>query len=89
MLTIGKLGAAAGVKVPTIRYYEQIGLLPDAERSTGNQRLYSRAVQDRLAFIRHARELGAFHWTQSAISWACPTAQTSPVPRSMPSPGRS
>jgi len=58
MLTIGKLGAAAGVKVPTIRYYEQIGLLPDAERSTGNQRLYSRAAQDRLAFIRHARELG-------------------------------
>ena len=58
MLTIGKLGAAAGVKVPTIRYYEQIGLLPDAERSTGNQRLYSRSTQDRLAFIRHARELG-------------------------------
>ena len=58
MLTIGKLGQAAGVKVPTIRYYEQIGLLPNAERSTGNQRLYSRAVQDRLAFIRHARELG-------------------------------
>lgn len=58
MLTIGKLGEAAGVKVPTIRYYEQIGLLPDAERSSGNQRLYSRASQDRLAFIRHARELG-------------------------------
>ena len=58
MLTIGKLGAAAGVKVPTIRYYEQIGLLPDAERSAGNQRLYARSTQDRLAFIRHARELG-------------------------------
>ncbi len=58
MLTIGKLGAATGVKVPTIRYYEQIGLLPDAERSSGNQRLYGRTVQDRLAFIRHARELG-------------------------------
>ena len=58
MLTIGKLGAAAGVKVPTIRYYEQIGLLPGAERSTGNQRLYTRAAQDRLAFIRHARDLG-------------------------------
>ena len=58
MLTIGKLGAASGVKVPTIRYYEQIGLLPDAERSAGNQRLYSHAVQDRLNFIRHARELG-------------------------------
>ncbi len=58
MLTIGKLGAASGVKIPTIRYYEQIGLLPNAERSTGNQRLYARSSQDRLAFIRHARELG-------------------------------
>lgn len=58
MLTIGKLGAAAGVKVPTIRYYEQIGLLPGAERSSGNQRLYPKAAQDRLTFIRHARDLG-------------------------------
>lgn len=58
MLTIGKLGAQAGVKVPTIRYYEQIGLLPEAERSAGNQRLYSRQALDRLAFIRHARDLG-------------------------------
>lgn len=58
MLSIGKLGEAAGVKVPTIRYYEQIGLLPEPERSSGNQRLYGRAAQDRLAFIRHARELG-------------------------------
>lgn len=58
MLTIGKLGEAAGVKVPTIRYYEQIGLLPEPERSAGNQRLYRRSALDRLAFIRHARELG-------------------------------
>ena len=58
MLTIGKLGSSAGVKVPTIRYYEQIGLLPEPDRSAGNQRLYSRAALDRLAFIRHARELG-------------------------------
>lgn len=58
MLTIGKLGALAGVKVPTIRYYEQIGLLAEAERSAGNQRLYTRAALERLAFIRHARELG-------------------------------
>ncbi|MFN4194200.1 MAG: MerR family DNA-binding protein, partial [Tabrizicola sp.] len=58
MLTIGKLGAAAGVKVQTIRYYAQIGLLLEAERSAGNQRLYSREALDRLAFIRHARDLG-------------------------------
>jgi DNA-binding transcriptional MerR regulator len=58
MLTIGKLGQAAGVKVPTIRYYEQIGLLPEPERSAGNQRLYGAKAQGRLAFIRHARDLG-------------------------------
>jgi DNA-binding transcriptional MerR regulator len=58
MLTIGKLGQAAGVKVPTIRYYEQVGLLPEPDRSAGNQRLYDRATLDRLTFVRHARELG-------------------------------
>lgn len=58
MLTIGKLGEAVGVKVPTIRYYEQIGLLPEPDRSAGNQRLYGQSALDRLAFIRHARELG-------------------------------
>ena len=58
MLTIGKLGEAAGVKVPAMRYYEQIGLLPEPDRSAGNQRLYGQSALDRLAFIRHARELG-------------------------------
>ena len=58
MLSIGKLSAATGVKVPTIRYYEEIGLLPEAERSAGNQRLYGVKEQERLAFIRHSRELG-------------------------------
>lgn len=58
MQPIGKLSKAAGVKVPTIRYYEQIGLLPEPGRSTGNQRLYDRAAMERLTFIRHARDLG-------------------------------
>lgn len=58
MLSIGRLGQAAGVKVPTIRYYEEIGLLPEAERSAGNQRLYGPKALERLRFIRHARELG-------------------------------
>lgn len=58
MLSIGKLGDAAGVKVPTIRYYEQVGLLPPPDRSAGNQRLYGRATLNRLRFIRHARDLG-------------------------------
>lgn len=58
MFTIGKLAARTGVKVQTIRYYEEIGLMPRAERSAGNQRLYTASHADRLGFIRHARELG-------------------------------
>jgi DNA-binding transcriptional MerR regulator len=46
------------VKVPTIRYYEEIGLMPAAERSSGNQRLYGPTARERLSFIRHARDLG-------------------------------
>ena len=58
MLSIGDLSRSSGVKVPTIRYYEQIGLLAADERSEGNQRRYSRAGLKRLTFIRHARDLG-------------------------------
>ena len=56
--TIGKLARATGCKVQTIRYYEQIGLLPQAVRSEGNQRLYGQSDIDRLTFIRHSRDLG-------------------------------
>ena len=56
--SIGQLAKAARCKVQTIRYYEQIGLLPEPERNAGNQRIYSQNSKDRLAFIRHSRELG-------------------------------
>lgn len=58
MMTIGRLSINAGVKVPTIRYYEDIGLMPEPERTEGNQRRYVRAHLERLNFIRHARDLG-------------------------------
>lgn len=58
MMTIGKLSKAAGVKVPTIRYYEDIGLMPEPERTEGNQRRYVGVHLQRLNFIRHARDLG-------------------------------
>lgn len=58
MLTIGDLSKTTGVKVPTIRYYEQMGLLSHPERSEGNQRRYSKPERERLSFIKHARELG-------------------------------
>lgn len=55
---IGTAARQAGCKVQTVRYYEEIGLLPPAVRSRGNQRLFSRKEVDRLRFIRHSRELG-------------------------------
>ncbi|WP_075998054.1 MerR family transcriptional regulator [Salaquimonas pukyongi] len=58
MLSIGELSLRAGVKVPTIRYYEQVGLIAAPERTEGNQRRYSKAELERLSFIRHARDLG-------------------------------
>ena len=58
MLSIGDLSKRTGVKVPTIRYYEQMGLIREAGRSEGNQRRYETADLERLAFIRHARDLG-------------------------------
>lgn len=57
-VSIGEAARQSGVKVPTIRYYEQIGLLPAPPRSEGNRRQYDAADLRRLAFIRHARELG-------------------------------
>lgn len=58
MWTIGELSRRTGVKIPTIRYYEQMGLLPAAERSEGNQRRYASRDGERLSFIKHARDLG-------------------------------
>lgn len=57
-LSIGKLARVAHVKVPTIRFYEQIGLLPAAERTESDRRIYDEAAVRRLSFIKHARQLG-------------------------------
>ena len=56
--SIGELASETGVKVPTIRYYEGIGLLPAPPRSEGNQRRYDDAALERLRFISHARAMG-------------------------------
>lgn len=56
--SIGAMAKTGNCKVQTVRYYEEIGLLPKPARSAGNQRIYTRAHRDRLNFIRHARELG-------------------------------
>jgi len=58
MLTIGTMAKRTGTRVQTIRYYEQIGLLPEPGRTAGGQRRYDDDDLDRLAFIRHSRDLG-------------------------------
>jgi MerR family mercuric resistance operon transcriptional regulator len=56
-LTIGKLAAATGTSVETIRYYERIGLMPEPPRTASGYRLYSEHHVARLQFIRRARRL--------------------------------
>ena len=57
-MTIATVAGRIGVRPDTIRYYERVGLLPAAERTTGEHRRYSPAVIDRLQFIRGAQRLG-------------------------------
>src|SRR5882724_8197982 len=57
-LTVGQLAHTTGVPAKTIRYYEQVGVLPVPRRSGAGYRLYSRHDVHRLLFIRRARALG-------------------------------
>jgi len=57
-MNIGELARAADTRPETIRYYENIGLLPPPPRTTGNYRDYSPAHVTRVVFARRARDLG-------------------------------
>jgi DNA-binding transcriptional MerR regulator len=57
-LKIGALADRTGTNAPTIRYYEEIGLLPFANRQSGGQRIYSDEDVKRLTFIRRCRDFG-------------------------------
>jgi len=62
-LSIGDAAEATGLSVKTIRYYEQIGLIPKAARTnggshTGGHRIYREPDLGRLRFIHHARLFG-------------------------------
>lgn len=57
-LSIGLVARRTGVTVPTVRYYEEIGLLPPACRTESGRRHYDEATVRRLAFIRRCRDFG-------------------------------
>ena len=60
---IGEAAKASGLSARTIRYYEQIGLIPGAPRAAGNgavaagTRVYSQDDVGRLRFVKRAREI--------------------------------
>jgi MerR family mercuric resistance operon transcriptional regulator len=58
LLTRGALAARTGCNIETIRYYEQIGILPPPLRSQGGHRLYGQSLAKRLNFVRRSRDLG-------------------------------
>lgn len=57
-MRIGVLAEQLGLNPRTIRYYEQIGLIPAADRTSGGYRDYGEADADRLEFVRRTRRLG-------------------------------
>ena len=57
-LSRGRLAKLTGCNAETIRYYENIGVLPPPPRSAGGHRVYSDEHARRLAFVRRSRELG-------------------------------
>jgi MerR family transcriptional regulator, copper efflux regulator len=57
-LTIGQVAKTSGLAAKTIRYYEEIGVLPTPRRTASGYRLYDQPGVERLRFIRRARALG-------------------------------
>jgi len=56
-LRIGELAARTGLTAATIRYYEQIGLLPGGPRPRRSHRIYTEADVERLDLLRRLRDL--------------------------------
>lgn len=57
LLTIGELADRSGVATSALRFYEDKGLIA-SQRTSGNQRRYSRATLRRVALIRAAQRVG-------------------------------
>jgi DNA-binding transcriptional MerR regulator len=57
-LSIGQLASATGLAAKTIRYYEEMGVLPTPRRTAAGYRQYARRDVHRVLFIRRARALG-------------------------------
>lgn len=56
--TISQAAELSGISAKMIRYYEKVGLLPTARRTTSGYRYYSKEEVHTLEFVRHSRDLG-------------------------------
>lgn len=57
-MRIGQLAERAEISTATVRYYESIGLMPEAERTAGGYREYGPEDLERLLFVRDAQTAG-------------------------------
>ena len=57
-LRIKQVAEASGFTAATLRYYERVGVLPEAPRTPAGYRTYDQRTLDRLAFIARAKQLG-------------------------------
>lgn len=57
-MTVSRLAREVGASPDTVRYYERLGLLPDADRSDAGYRLFGDRDVERMRFIQSAQRLG-------------------------------
>ncbi len=57
-LSIAEVGERTGLSARTLRYYEEVGLLPGVRRRQGGRRVYGPDELERLRFIRRLKQLG-------------------------------
>jgi len=57
-MRIGELAHAADTSTKTIRYYEQVGIIPEPSRTQSGYRDYDDNATDRLGFIKSAQRAG-------------------------------
>lgn len=58
MLGIGEVSARTGLSPRTVRYYEELGLLPGVRRRAGGRRVYGEDELQRLFFVQRLKALG-------------------------------
>lgn len=78
-LKIKQVADVTGLTPATLRYYEQIGLLPEATRTAAGYRTYDQRTLDRLAFINRAKQLGCTLEEIAGLTTAWDGGQCGPI----------